>query len=114
VGLFPLLVGRGVSIAQDRREESAERETDEGADDVAPGWRTEEHADGVVEAIRFHWADSLPTRASGDVLHRSSRGAHPKTAYACLAARASVKIAYSDCLFRGQAIDFGRAPWTHR
>jgi hypothetical protein len=51
MGLFPLLVGRGVTNAQDRRKESADGETDEGADEVAPGWGTEERADGVVKAI---------------------------------------------------------------
>jgi hypothetical protein len=51
MGLFSLLVSRGVTSAQERREESADGEPDEGADEVAPGWRTEESADGVVKAI---------------------------------------------------------------
>ena len=51
MGLFPLLVGRGVTIAQEWREEGAAGETGEGTDEVAPGWRTEESADRVVKAI---------------------------------------------------------------
>jgi hypothetical protein len=51
VGVFPFLVGRSVTSAQERREESADGKTDEGAGEVASGWRTEEHADGVVKAI---------------------------------------------------------------
>jgi hypothetical protein len=51
MSLFPLFVGRNVTKSHNRRKEGTDGETDEGADEVAPGSRTEERADGVVKAI---------------------------------------------------------------